>query len=162
LKIQDIETLIEAFKALGVEEPEAWAGSELKDGIFQLARATLLVEMASSVEVGTQSVLDYDQHEFPSARVPTILNKIKAADVTDDDLLVLLRFASSLVVFDLCALFDGSSEVRNNPGQLAFGLAVAHDDPMSDECDLQPTDMGLHESWGTLVAEKLGKDVYWY
>lgn len=153
--------LIDAFKALGVSQPEAWATSEINESIPQLARATLLVQFARSVETATASVFDQIADHPPTPKLPAILEKLRASGATDDDLLVLMRFAASLVVFDICALLDGVADVQTNPGAFAYGLALAKDDPAADALDFQPVALGLHESWGHVLTEKLGHDVYW-
>lgn len=53
------EQLAETFRALGAEEPEAWALSEVEDGIPQLARFILLRRLWRGAEEWKQAPTDW-------------------------------------------------------------------------------------------------------
>jgi hypothetical protein len=53
------EQLVETFRGLGAEEPEAWALSEVEDGIPQLARFILLRRLWRGAEEWKQAPTDW-------------------------------------------------------------------------------------------------------
>jgi hypothetical protein len=157
--MSDEDDLTEKFTALGVDEPESWARSQITEGINQLARATLLVEFAAMVRSTADDVLVEDT--FPTVDVKDAFASIRAAGVDDNALRKVVEFCAALYAFNVLALLDGATEPDSNPGELAFALAVSKISDGSDN-DFETSDLSLHESWAEIATAKLGKDVYWW
>lgn len=150
--------LIEKFRFLGVTEPEGWAASQEGEGIPQLTRATILVELARIIGDTTKDCL---AGPYPSTRLTSTVDAIRSAGVKDDDIVVLLQFAATSVLFNVSALLSGASEIHRNPDGVSVSLAISHDDPAVEDMTFEPTDLALHESLGDVVTARLGKDVFW-
>jgi hypothetical protein len=152
--------LVEKFRSLGVNDPEGWAGSQVREGIPQLTRATILVEFAKVIEDAAAQALAAEH--LPSEILGSTITAIRAATVVDDDLKKLLQFACTLAVFNVCTLLDGSRDIRTNPAGVSLSLAISYDDPMgTDDMTFGPADLALHESVGEVVTSVLGNEVYW-
>jgi hypothetical protein len=147
------------FAELGVDNPGGWASSQLDEGIPQLTRATLLVEFARLVQESVRDVLGPDSK--PSERIERVLAATRSAGVPEQDLALLLQFAASLVVMNICTLLDGASQPVVNPGAIAVSIAHGIDDGSDDDIVFEADDLALHESWGEVVTALIGKEAYW-
>jgi hypothetical protein len=153
------DNLTAKFAALGVDEPESWAESQRREGINQLARATLLVEFAAMVRSTSDDVLV--ETDFPTPDVRAAFDAIRTAGIGENVLRRVIEFSAALYAFKVLTLFDGATEPDRNPGQLAFALAVSNV-ASGSEASFETADLGLHESWGEVATAVLGKDAYWW
>lgn len=130
------ETLAETFRGLGAEEPEAWALSEVEDGIPQLARFLLLRSVwrgaeqwkASPAEwFGEPEALDEDTDEADDAghaedAEPAFLaaqqavQRVLAAGVNPEDLKEIARAVFLHTAFDAVHAVDEGHDPEAGDG----------------------------------------------
>jgi peptide subunit release factor RF-3 len=148
------DRLVEMLTELGVPDPKGWASSQTEEGIDQLSRASILVELAAIVREAAASAAD--EKNPPSERVAAALAAVKASGISDEAFRTALEFGCALTAFGVCALLDGATEIANNPGEREIALALK-----TPGHDFTVTDLGLHESWGQVLNTTLGREVYW-
>jgi hypothetical protein len=115
------ETLIEEFRRLGVERPESWASSQLKEGIPQLQRARLLYKLwRAVVSHDDLSWIDRERRRYAMAekarpgsgsRVApqvAVIDRILAAGVPLDEITILVRQMQIACLFHFCQTLDDS------------------------------------------------------
>ena len=108
------EHLIAAFKELGVPDPESWADSQLREGINQLSRAKALSMLwAGVVSENDTAFLDTYSRTKPNPASPAtmfglILARAQALGMHPRELLYLIRYAQSEMVYHICDVSDQS------------------------------------------------------
>jgi hypothetical protein len=115
--------LVEAFRRLGVRSPEAWASSQVREGI-QLARASLLYWFWSGM-VGRHDLAWVDDEIAMFRRTESrspgrgaalvahgpVLERLLALGVTREEITTLVRGMQSAALFHCCAALDGSAGI---------------------------------------------------
>jgi hypothetical protein len=76
------EALAETFRGLGAEEPEAWALSEVEDGIPQLARFIFLRRLWRGAEAWTQAPADWFVDRDPEPAEEDVDDEDSAAEAS--------------------------------------------------------------------------------
>lgn len=144
---------IDAFRALGVPDPEGWAHSQRAEGIDQLARATVLRQFAA-IANGAPGHWDDQRLEFATPEVRAAAERIDQAGIASDDIALVLKATVWNMLHDVLAYLDGATEADINPGEVDVGLfRLASDMSPAGSVD------GLHESWRSVASSILGSEV---
>ncbi len=151
-----VEALTAQFEALGVSDPQSWAKSQIKEGIDQIGRATVLRAMADMVTESSARSSVGSPHVSEAVRAAA--ERIDASGVAWDDVELLVKSEIWEAFFDMLAMLAGSREIAVNPGEVNFGLF------RTDEYGEQPSEdiNMLHESWREVACSVLGRDVVEY
>jgi hypothetical protein len=153
--------LVEAFRRLGVRNPEGWARSQTREGINQMGRACLLYwlfyYLVGQHDLGwvDREIALYDQFEAKrpgrgAARLPhgPVLKRLLAAGATREELTVLCREMQLKTLYDCCAVLDC---IRVPPDEVAIDcFGVFEVDADGNPLRRVP---GLHESIGEFDRE---------
>lgn len=152
--------LIEAFKALGALDPEGWAHSEENEGIPQLLRLLFLrnawEDIVRDDDTGwvdrtiESSGRDPDA---PYAGLGAILRTCREKGVADSDLTHMARCLQAQVLFSICYLLDGPTNIPAGIGEISWGLFQSDE----DDVPFGPRVGGLHES--VLETDPSGKEM---
>ena len=156
--------LVEAFRRLGVPRPESWASSQVREGIPQLARASLLYWFWSGM-VGRHDLgwidREIDMFRQTESRRPgrgaalkahaPVLERLLSLGVTREEITDLVRGMQSAALFHCCAALDGSSGIPEE----VEGAAVERFGVFELDEDGRPVRRvpGLHESVADFDAE---------
>ena len=149
--------LVAAFNELGVSEPEAWAASQVSEGIDQLSRATILRAFADVANSAPSYWHALASSEYETDEVQASAKRLADMNIPVEDLERVVKATVSQAMFDVCALLDGSAEPEVNPGGVMFGAFPVKEE--GDDFEPVSTSLGLHESWNEVAAAILGKDV---
>ncbi|MDG1416784.1 MAG: hypothetical protein P8P99_03165 [Maricaulis sp.] len=102
-----IDELVQAFKKIDIPDPEGWANSELKEGINQLGRASVLKAIWAGI------VDERDKDWSPAAYdtgnpndMSASLKRILDAGVDPADLKMVVRGYQYQTAFDICYKLD--------------------------------------------------------
>ena len=141
------DDLIAALKAIGCGEPESWADSQLREGIFQLHRFAFLRALWSYVvrPDGTNWVNDkidqaqQNRDEITSAAGPALERMLKAG-VAAEDIVKVVRAAQAELLFEFVYHLDDSLSALarlpypGNPSDVAWSLFAVDDEgnPMQE------------------------------
>lgn len=145
----DKQKLTALFQELGAQNPEAWATSQVTEGINQLHRFLFLrkawerVASESNDEwIDKQIVASMQNPGQPFAGIGHSLTRMLAAGVAREDIVDLVRGMQAQLLFDICYLLDDPSINEESLGDI--GWALVETDP-----NFEPTQSaisGLHES----------------
>lgn len=145
----DFDDLVDKFRLLGVRDPEAWARSQLDEGINQLHRALFLRQawecVVSEGDDGWMASEVAAAKADPSgsfAGVGQALRRLLDAGADRRDLADLVRGMQVRLLFDLCHLLEDPGAVEPALDGVSWSLVE------TDE-DFEPTQepiSGLHES----------------
>jgi hypothetical protein len=115
-KVDEIQKLTEYFKALGADDPNSWAESEVNEGIPQYARFVF-------VKAAWKAVIEKDNFHWmdnlirqsernpndPCSAAGAVLKRMLAAGVSKEDMTDLVRAMQYDVLFSLCYLLSDTS-----------------------------------------------------
>jgi hypothetical protein len=154
----DLDQLTALFRRLGAGEPEAWARSQVAEGIPQLARFLFLRQAWRTLarEDDTswidERITRAKQHpDEPFAGTGHALARLRARGAADEDLVDLVRGMQTAMLFDLCQLLD-------DPGDLEEDVAVRWALVQIDEDGTVGERLqGLHES--VLETDPTGREM---
>jgi hypothetical protein len=156
----DVQQLAALFRRLGARNPEAWAESQVGEGINQLHRYLFLRQAWSRVIAeDDQSWIDraiVDSKKDPDAPYAAVghsLSRLLAGGASRGDLADLVRGMQALLLFHICYLLDDSSLEEPELANVGWSLVE------TDE-DLEPTGKtigGLHES--VLDTDPTGREM---
>lgn len=161
----DREALLEAFKRLGVDDPERWVESQLDEGIPQLHRAAFLLKAWSAIPDGRsnawldEQVRSYERDPSgPYAGAGKAIASLRNKGATDAELTDLVRAMQAELLFHVCYLLADPGYVPDerfeHPLLEAVGwvlMTIDDDDRLGEELDM------LHES--VLETDPLGREV---
>jgi hypothetical protein len=154
-----LKALTDFFRRRAAKDPEAWARSQLAEGIPQVARFAFL-QFAWSEVLG-ESADDWIQKEIASAESDPMapfagtgraLKRLKARGASTDEIRDLVRGAQAQLLFYVCRLLDGPGyHADKEIEELSWGLFQV------DERG-EPTQQiaGLHES--VLATDPTGRE----
>jgi hypothetical protein len=155
----DVTQLTGLFKHLGARDPEAWARSEVAEGIPQLERFLFLRQAWSHiVQDGDSSwiqarVSQAKSHPTePYAGTGQALQSLLAKGATTQELIELVRGMQAELLFQLCYLLEDPALNDSDVSGIAWGLFT-----------LDPGGMpkapltGLHES--VLETDPTGREM---
>jgi beta-phosphoglucomutase-like phosphatase (HAD superfamily) len=153
------EALARIFARLGARDPEAWARSQVEEGIPQLARFLFLRQAwAEVVEDGDTAWIDAWIEEArgapdaPFAGVGAALERLRASGARDGDLTELVRGMQAQLLFALCHLLDGPGPVEPEAGGVLWALVQ-----VNEEGEVLGHVAGLHES--VLETDPTGREM---
>lgn len=141
--------LTELFRQLGVDSPELWARSQIREGIPQLPRALFLkqawerIQANSTAESVDEQIASCKRRpESPLAGLGRVLERCLAAGASREDLAQIMRAAGALTLFNVSYLIDGPASTPQALSDLDWGLFITdeHGKPSG------PRISGLHES----------------
>lgn len=143
-----LEELTTLFRKLGARDPDAWARSQLDEGIDQLARFVFLREAWRSVvapgDVGwiDRTIVNTKRRpDDPCAGIGPALERLLASGADRKDLHEVVRVMQYEVLFSLCYLLGDSGQLEPELADLSWQLMRTDEDGES----IGPID-GLHES----------------
>lgn len=150
------EELTRIFRKLGAQDPAGWAGSQVREGIPQLARFVFLRQAWSGV-------LAEEDHGWiaqslrldprtPGGGIAPALKRLKALGASDQDLTTVARVMQWELLFHLCYLLDDPGDLPPEVRDMAWRLFQVDDDG-------NPIVAigGLHES--VLETEPSGREI---
>jgi hypothetical protein len=115
----DVRKLTDHFKALGANNPEQWAESQVKEGIPQYARFVFLKTAWNAVvSEGSDHWIDnlIKQYERkpndPCSGAGAALKRMLAAGISRQDITDIVRVMQSETLFALCYQLSDSSAVE--------------------------------------------------
>ncbi len=155
----DEKTLAATFEKLGAREPQAWARSQVREGIPQLARFLFLRQ-------AWRAVVDEDEPSWisaaisradsqpnqPYAGIGHALRALRALGATDEELTDLVRGMQVQLLFQLCYLLEDPGDVEPEVADLQWSLVQ-----VDDEGSVIATIDGLHES--VLETDPTGREM---
>jgi hypothetical protein len=150
----DYETLTTEFRKLGLERPERWASSQIKEGIPQLQRARLLFKFWHAVVSHTDpSWIDRQRRRFAMSEkakpgsgnrnAPHVaaIDRILAAGVSLDELTTVVREMQITLLSHICVMLDDSGAGPTEAAGTNFGVFELD----RNNTPIRPLE-GLHES----------------
>jgi len=129
--------LIEEFRRLGLERPESWARSQVREGINQLSRARLLYWLFSNItrtdNDNDRSVADavnrYDRDEAgqPGSGIVSnpqaqIYKRMLSEGFTERDIRVVIRETEIKALMNFVCALDGCVSPPPEAGSCGFGV----------------------------------------
>lgn len=147
------------FQKLGARNPEAWARSQVEEGIPQLARFVFLRQAwRQIVKEGDSSWIDSsirraETHpDEPYAGVGPALKKLCGRGATAEELTDLVRGMQAELLFSFCHLLDDPGDVEKDVADVAWGLVR-----VDEEGNVLGSIGGLHES--VLETDPTGREM---
>ena len=121
----DERDLADLFRRLGARDPDAWAQSQLQEGIPQLARFVFLRQAwrLLTSQPGRSWVAALKAQ--PAAIGPeaaAALDRIAAAGVTEEDLTTVVRIIERELLFSFCYLLSDPGDLEPEISDMAWGL----------------------------------------
>lgn len=155
----NVEQLTKLFQRLGARAPEAWARSQVEEGIPQLARFLFLrqawrlvvAESDTSWIATSQSEASAKPHD-PGAAIGPSLERVLATGARPEDLATIVRVMQWRLLFGLCCRLDDPGDVEEEVSDVAWRLFQVDVDgrPLAEIA-------GLHES--VLETDPTGREM---
>jgi hypothetical protein len=151
--------LTHLLRTLGAPDPEAWAASELEEGIPQTARFLFLRQawrnVVSHADHGwIDRVIQAAERkpDDPHAGAGHALKRLRARGAADDELTELVRAMQAELLFSFCYLLEDPGDVEPEAESITWSLFVTDEDG-------EPTEVlgALHES--VLETDPEGREV---
>ena len=115
LKNDDLESLTEIFRQSGARNAEIWAGSQIEEGINQLARfsflKTITKEWLKEDEVNwidNQIKFSYTRPGAACSQLPMALKEMLEKGVSREAIIDLIRVIQFNTLFHVCSAIDKS------------------------------------------------------
>ncbi len=144
----DQNQLTALFRRLGARDPEAWARSQVEEGMPQLARFLFLRQAwRNTVREGDSRWIDaaieraQADPNAPFAGIGLALGRLRGQGAADADVTDVVRGMQAEFLFRLCYLLDDPGEVEPEVADVAWRLVQLDADGNSAD-----TISGLHES----------------
>ena len=146
--------LAKKFAMLGVLDPQVWAGSQLKEGIDQISRATMLRAMSDIVLESEEMVKLFSEAEWVADPVRDAANRLCTSEEALEDMAKVAKAAVYYALSSVMILSDGNAAIANNPANLEIGLFKLNE-------NFEPSSQinGLHESWSAVASAVVGKHI---
>jgi hypothetical protein len=155
----DQAALTERLRRLGCPDPEAWAKSQIEEGIPQLARYVFLRQ-------AWKRILDENDHRWignvlqnlqrspdsPYAGQGHALKRLRELGARDEDLTDLVRGAQAELLFDFCLLLEDPGELEEEISGLSWALVE-----LDSSGRVRERIGGLHES--VLQTDPTGREM---
>ena len=155
-----LDELTDTFRKLGAANPEAWARSQLDEGINQLHRYLFLRQAWSQVIAESDENWIADAVRIsastpaaPFSAIGSALARLLAAGAARDDLIDLVRGMQARLLFDICYLLEDPGFTEPQLGTIGWALVETDD-------EFEPTRKsigGLHES--VLETDPTGREM---
>jgi hypothetical protein len=153
------EELTALFRKLGASDPEGWAGSQVREGINQLARFLFLRKAWSLiVREGDTSWIDGEikyaeaKPQKSYAGVGTALKTLRSLGAGDDQIIDIVRGMQAELLFGFCYLLDEAGDHETESLGVLWGLVQMG----TDGRPLEPIS-SLHES--VLETDPTGREM---
>jgi hypothetical protein len=132
--------LIEAFRSLGAPDPEAWAASQIEEGIPQLHRYAFL-KQAWGTAVGPDNTSWIENMQRGQGAAAGALSRLVDTGCSAEDLTQVVRAMQADLLFSVCYLLDCPDPEDVGDNTIGWGLFTC-------DTDDQPGEKitGLHES----------------
>ena len=153
-----LEELTDIFRRLGANNPERWAGSQIREQIPQLGRFLVLRAMWDCVtRAGTTDRIDYGLKHGRDAPHIRALQAMLKAGVSKEAITSLARFKQAELLQEFCYLLEDYSSVPQNSipktGKEYVRWSLREIDADGKPME-RPID-GLHESFWSLDPSPL-------
>ncbi len=131
------EELVEIFRALGANDPEGWASSQVEEGINQLHRFLFLRKAWQQVAGADGGWIDRvveaaaRRPDDPFAGAGHAIRRMLAAGVDRHDIIELVRASQGELLSAICYLLDDPSltdDEQQLVGDLGWALVETDDD----------------------------------
>jgi hypothetical protein len=157
---RDIAELTKLFDRLGADDPEAWASSQLSEGVPQLQRYLFLRQAWKNI-LGEDDFKWIDEEiragerypDGPYAGIGAALKRALASGVSPQDLTDIARGFQAKMLFEFCYLLDDPGLSEPELAGLSWGLFEMGD----DDNPVPPRIGGLHES--VLETDPTGREM---
>jgi hypothetical protein len=146
--------LAKKFATLGVPDPESWASSQLREGIDQISRATMLRAMADIVIESERMVRLFAEADWVTYPVRNAANRLCSSNEALEDMGTVVKAAVYHALSDAMVLSDGNAGIVNNPESVEIGL-FRLDENFEPKSQID----GLHESWSSVASAVVGKHI---
>jgi len=154
-----LPALTRLFAKLGAPDPEAWAESQLTEGIPQLARFLFLRQAWRQILTdGDTSWIDLwitasrQGPDDPYAGVGAALSRLRAAGASDHDLTELVRGLQADLLFALCCQLEDPGELEPEVQHVLWALVQ-----IDEHGEILGQLGGLHES--VLETDPTGREM---
>jgi hypothetical protein len=153
------EELTAVFRKLGARDPESWAGSQIREGINQLARFIFLRKAWSLiVKEGDASWIDVNikyseaKPQEPYAGVGLALKTLRSLGVGDHEITDIVRGMQAELLFGFCSMLDEEGDPELDHLGVQWWLVQM-------DADGRPLDIigSLHES--VLEMDPTGREM---
>ena len=125
----DLASLTELFRKLGASHPEAWAKSQLEEGLPQLSRFLFLREawkriLAEDDPTWVESYVRESQRRpnEPYSGIGRALETLRAKGATHSELTDLVRGMQAELLFGLCYQLDGHDAPEPEVSEIRWQL----------------------------------------
>jgi hypothetical protein len=165
MQADDRDRLIAEFRKLGLERPEMWANSQIREGIPQLQRARVLFNLWGSVLDGDDTKwIDALRRRHAMAEkfrsgsgqrvLPhlAIVERMLNAGFSPKELTVFAREMQVATLFQICTTLDGSNGLR--PEAAGTHFAIFETDEQGQP--LRPID-ALHENVSSFNRDAIAR-----
>ena len=136
------------FRKLGARNPDAWAHSEVQEGIPQLARFLFLrqawrhiVKEDDPTWIDRRVERAQSDPDEPYSGVGHTLKKLRSRGATSKEVTDLVRGMQAELLFALCYLLEGPAEVEPEVADVSWALMQ-----IDDKGEVLGSIDGLHES----------------
>lgn len=155
----ELQDLNDLFRKLGASEPDAWAASQIEEGINQLGRFLFLREAWRRVipeddhswiesEIG-ESALNFGK---PCSGTGKALDRLLATGADKQDISDVVRGMQYDLLFSLCYLLDGPEDLEPDVANISWALVEIDEDG-----EPGASIAGLHES--VLEMDPTGREM---
>lgn len=156
---KNLKTLTRLFEELGARDPEAWARSQIDEGIPQLARYLFLRQAWQNIVPEDDSgwidaeISHAENHPSePYAGAGLALARLRSKGATDEELTDLVRAMQAQLLFSLCYLLEDPGDVEDAVSDITWAFIQ-----IDDQGAVMNTIGGLHES--VLGTDPTGREM---
>ena len=126
---QELTTL---FRTLGARDPAAWARSQIKENIPQLARFLFLRQawrlVVNDDDSSWLSKMRQIDPNKPGGDIGSAMTRLLAAGGHEGDLTKIVRVMQWRLLFGLCQLLDDPGDIEREAGDIAWRLFQVDED----------------------------------
>jgi hypothetical protein len=134
----NLQDLTEAFRTLGAPDPEAWAKSQIEEGIPQLHRYAFLKQAWDAVlqPDNTHWLANLQRSKGLAAEA---LGRLAEAGCSEGDLTQVVRAMQADLLFSVCHLLDCPDPEEAGDSAIGWSLFACDNDGMPGQqiCSLQ-------------------------
>ena len=126
------QELADLFDKLGAQDPAGWAHSQVSEGIPQLARFLFLREawklVVKETDLSWISEVGQTKGDGPGDAIGPAINRLMSANVSREDLSIVVRVMQWRLLSGLCCLVDDPGVLEREVDDIAWRLFQVDED----------------------------------